>query len=697
MVDNTRKYLKLPIIGKIFENKEIAYTQVLSYIERNVIHFHDGETITIRFKNVYGEIVSSLVVININSNNEITLSFSLSDSETVKIVETNEEPTDTNTLWLSEDEEETEQEVITGLQDRIRSLESTINKLTALIDKHEYALTHTISGGDFLTNSVKYDLENSTKTEKPAAARYGETYDVINTGVTNFDLYIGESSLHDFLKSNLYTQTYYYLKPKFYNSEEKLINPTKVNYSLETSDANVVETRFIEASQRWYLYGLKKGNAIITCKVVNEDETEIVDDFILNFKEESEANKYEPNVKHVLIKTAETFDILSANTKYLLLNEFVWCKDNNTLYFKGESSDGSINLFQINGTGGGSDPIVPDVPIDPEEPDIPDTPDTPDNPDTPSTGTTGTTNITINNGILEISDSRENKAIFVDENGELIISKDIAYVDDEGILRFGSSSNSGKNIIIVNNNDTIEMTDESSDKTLYVNDKNELVLPNDVANIDENGILNINNKINNNVSQNIIVSNNNGTIEITDDSNIKTLYVNNDGELVLPNDVANIDENDVLNIKNKISNGVNIFIETEQDVLQLTDIANEKTMFVNTNDELILPTDIAEIHDDILNIHDMKPKEGEEVNIKMNNEKSILEISDGYNYAVVNDILTLVGSINETGELILNNTVEKPSANITEGFIEMSNITLENGYLTLTNVQIDEEGYIIIT
>lgn len=643
MVDNTRKYLKLPIIGKIFENKETAYTQVLSYIERNVIHFHDGETITIRFKNVYGEIVSSLVVININSNDEITLSFSLNDSETVKIVETNEEPTDTNILWLSEDEEETEQEVITGLQDRIRSLESTINKLTALIDKHEYALTHTISGGDFLTNSVKYDLENTTKTEKPAAARYGETYDVINTGVTNFDLYIGESSLHDFLKSNLYTQTYYYLKPKFYNSEEKLINPTKVNYSLETSDANVVETRFIEASQRWYLYGLKKGNAIITCKVVNEDETEIVDDFILNFKEESEANKYEPNVKHVLIKTAETFDILSANTKYLLLNEFVWCKDNNTLYFKGESSDGSINLFQINGTGGGSGPIVPDVPIEPEnpdEPDTPDTPDTPDNPDTPNTGTTGTTNITINNGVLEISDSRENKAIFVDENGELIISKDIAYVDDEGILRFGNTTNGGKNIIIIDNN---------------------------------------------------------GTIEINDESNDKTLYVNNEGELVLPSDVANIDESDILNITNKTNNGVNIFVETEQDVLKLTDIANEKTMFVDANNELILPTDIAEIQDDILNIHDMKPKEGEEVNIKMNNEKSILEISDGYSYAVVNDMLTLVGSINETGELILNDTVEKPSANVTEGFIEMSNITVENGYLTLTNVKIDEEGYIIIT
>ena len=643
MVDNTRKYLKLPIIGKIFENKETAYTQVLSYIERNVIHFHDGETITIRFKNVYGEIVSSLVVININSNDEITLSFSLNDSETVKIVETNEEPTDTNILWLSEDEEETEQEVITGLQDRIRSLESTINKLTALIDKHEYALTHTISGGDFLTNSVKYDLENTTKTEKPAAARYGETYDVINTGVTNFDLYIGESSLHDFLKSNLYTQTYYYLKPKFYNSEEKLINPTKVNYSLETSDANVVETRFIEASQRWYLYGLKKGNAIITCKVVNEDETEIVDDFILNFKEESEANKYEPNVKHVLIKTAETFDILSANTKYLLLNEFVWCKDNNTLYFKGESSDGSINLFQINGTGGGSGPIVPDVPIEPEnpdEPDTPDTPDTPDNPDTPNTGTTGTTNITINNGVLEISDSRENKAIFVDENGELIISKDIAYVDDEGILRFGNTTNGGKNIIIIDNN---------------------------------------------------------GTIEINDESNDKTLYVNNEGELVLPSDVANIDESDILNITNKTNNGVNIFVETEQDVLKLTDIANEKTMFVDANNELILPTDIAEIQDDILNIHNMKPKEGEEVNIKMNNEKSILEISDGYSYAVVNDMLTLVGSINETGELILNDTVEKPSANVTEGFIEMSNITVENGYLTLTNVQIDEEGYIIIT
>ena len=127
-------------------------------------------------------------------------------------------------------------------------------------------------------------------------------------------------------------------------------------------------------------------------------------------------------------KTAETFDILSANTKYLLLNEFVWCKGNNSLYFKAESSDGSINLFKINGGGGTPDPDTPDIPVEP---------DTPVDPDEPTTGTTPDINVNINKeGILELTDTKKKKTLVVDENDILNIPNEVAYLNSDDILVF---------------------------------------------------------------------------------------------------------------------------------------------------------------------------------------------------------------------------------------------------------------------
>lgn len=475
LMGENRKYLKLPRIDSVFDNKEIAINSIKEYVIDNVLFFHDGESILVRFKNEYNEIVSSHVTININNENEVSLSFGLDSTETINIVDTETPPTDINSLWLSEEdvrEEEDKDNIITGLKQRIESLEKVIASMSSLVDKHEYALTHTISGGDFLTNSVKYDLENSIVQEKPAAAKYGEVYSATNKIAVTFELCIGETNLHEFSDIKLYTNEYYYIKPKFYNNEGVLINPNEIKYTLISSNNSSVETKFVEASKRWYIYGLKKDNVIITCTVENEDETVLIDDFILIFEEESEPYKYEPNVKHVLMKTAETFDILSANTKYLLLNEFVWCKGNNSLYFKAEASNGSINLFKINGGGAPG-------------PDIPDTPDTPDIPDEPSTGTTSDIEINVdNNDILNLSDNTEEKNLKVDENGILNIPKEVAYVDENGILVFKQKTD--------DNGVDIEFDENTEELSI----KGDITLDNDiltiVGTIDENGTLILN-------------------------------------------------------------------------------------------------------------------------------------------------------------------------------------------------------------
>ena len=58
LMGENRKYLKLPRIDSVFDNKEIAINSIKEYVIDNVLFFHDGESILVRFKNEYNEIVS---------------------------------------------------------------------------------------------------------------------------------------------------------------------------------------------------------------------------------------------------------------------------------------------------------------------------------------------------------------------------------------------------------------------------------------------------------------------------------------------------------------------------------------------------------------------------------------------------------------------------------------------------------------
>ncbi len=677
MGDN-RKYLRLPRIDGVFETKEIAINTVQDYIINNVSHFHDGESIVVRFKNENGKILSAHVIINIDNEGEVSLSFELNAEETIKIVETKEEPKDLDSLWLSDDGEsgDDKDEIIFGLRQRIETLEKTISGLSKLIDKHEYALTHTLSGGDFLTNSVKYDLENSVETEKPAAATYGEVYSKTDIIVTSFKLFIGCSDLHDFTKSKLLTKQYYYIKPEFHNGAGELIDPKDVNYTLISNNEKVLEARYVEASKKWYLYGLKNENAIVTCKVINEDETELTEDYVLTFERESEPYTYEPNVKHVLMKTAETFDILSANTKYLLLNEFVWCKGNNSLYFKAEDSTGAINLFKIN--GGGSTPD-PDVPVEP---------DIPVEPDEPETGTTTDINVHIDyDGILNLTDNNEEKTLYVDENDVLTIPDNVAYVNDEDQLVF-KTTQTGTTVDInikVDTNDVLDLYDKKQKKTLYVDENDVLTIPNNVGYVDEDGLLVLKQQETGVTTDLNINIDNDNILNLKDNKINKTLKVDENDILTIPNEAAYIDDDGLLVFKKQVSGETNFTINEEDELI----IKHGAT--IEEDGSLKLSKDLAEIDENGILIFKQKTV-NPNINIDFNEDTNELNINGPI--SLDNGILTIVGSIDKNGILTLNETQQ--SININGETLEINSEIDNEGYLTLTNVEVDEEGYIII-
>lgn len=677
MGDN-RKYLRLPRIDGVFETKEIAINTVQDYIINNVSHFHDGESIVIRFKNENGKILSAHVIINIDNEGEVSLSFELNAEETIKIVETKEEPKDLDSLWLSDDGEsgDDKDEIIFGLRQRIETLEKTISGLSKLIDKHEYALTHTLSGGDFLTNSVKYDLENSVETEKPAAATYGEVYSKTDIIVTSFKLFIGCSDLHDFTKSKLLTKQYYYIKPEFHNGAGELIDPKDVNYTLISNNEKVLEARYVEASKKWYLYGLKNENAIVTCKVINEDETELTEDYVLTFERESEPYTYEPNVKHVLMKTAETFDILSANTKYLLLNEFVWCKGNNSLYFKAEDSTGAINLFKINGGGGTPDP---DVPVEP---------DIPVEPDEPETGTTTDINVNIDyDGILNLTDNNEEKTLYVDENDVLTIPDNVAYINDEDQLVF-KTTQTGTTVDInikVDTNDVLDLYDKKQKKTLYIDENDVLTIPNNVGYVDEDGLLVLKQQETGVTTDLNINIDNDNILNLKDNKINKTLKVDENDILTIPNEAAYIDDDGLLVFKKQVSGETNFTINEEDELI----IKHGAT--IEEDGSLKLSKDLAEIDENGILIFKQKTV-NPNINIDFNEDTNELNINGPI--SLDNGILTIVGSIDKNGILTLNETQQ--SININGETLEINSEIDNEGYLTLTNVEVDEEGYIII-
>lgn len=468
-MDQDKKYLQLPRF-QTHQRKSVAIALVENHINdaENIDKFFDGEEIAIEYKGSNGEQMYTTAVVK-KTNGVAKLYVSIEESETLKIVASDAEPVDKKVLWITEDTDPDDGESTENLKEEVQTLKATIKKLEETVNRHDYALSSTIAGGDIILNSEKYALENENTPEIPPDGIDYTDYATEDLVIDSFEVYIANSPLSRFsgAEASLYLNQNYFLKLRLYNVGKELIpNDGSVTLSIQHGS----EVKYEEEKQ--ILVGLKSGTTTVVAVINGKDGFSMEKPYLLDFQynEKPGYETYaEPNVKHLILKSVKNKQILLDNVNYLCVNEPIWCISECALYIKGEMADGRVALFKISGGGGGEDPIIPD------------------------TGSTSgdTTSVTIDttfvvdeNGTLSITTSDEN-GIYVDENGFLVINVG-GSVTDEGILYLEDHKSEGGG---GGGGDGGDTPGDSSGAS--VDEDGELIITGE-TNVDENGILLLN-------------------------------------------------------------------------------------------------------------------------------------------------------------------------------------------------------------
>lgn len=338
----SHKYIIFPSVDTIYENRINAVNSTLEILNENKDNYLDGENIRVRYLSDDGEVIDTNCIVYKNDNG-IELSMQISDKDSLRIVDSENEPVDKDCLWLTDVENGDEFSDTSDLLAEIDSLKRELNLMKSMMAKHEYALTNSLSGGDFIMNSVKYRLENLDTPDKPENAEDKVIYASNDFTVVDFVVYIGNTPITTFLGNiDFLTEKRYYFKVKYINKLGEIIKDSgyTIDDIIVSSDNPILETN------KNFFASSEEGISNITFKVGDFTNSYSIQ-FVANLK--PDYNIYgEPTTPHLLVKSAPSKDILFANSDYLCVNEFVWCKSANTLYFKAESSKGNLTLFPIN-------------------------------------------------------------------------------------------------------------------------------------------------------------------------------------------------------------------------------------------------------------------------------------------------------------------------------------------------------------
>lgn len=400
----THKYIIFPSFNTVYENREEALDTTLLLLNSNADAYEDGESIRVRYLNENAEVTDALCIIN-KTDGIISITVSVTDKDGLRIVESDVEPDDKDVLWLSDTDDEEDFADSRDLEDEIVSLKRELKVMKQLLCKHDYALTNSLSGGDFITNSVKYRLENSALSEMPDNAEDDVNYANDDFEVDDISIMIGNTSFDTFVGTTKFvTDKEYYFKVRFLNKDGEIIRNPEY-----TIDDLVVTTnsQSLIATNRCFK-SVESGDCAITFSVGDIDKV-----YELTFEDNlrPDYNLYgEPTLPHVLVKNAQSKDILFNNSDYLLPNEFVWCKQTNTLYFYAEASNGNVVLFPVNG-GNSSGEI-------------------------PETGVTSST-VSVEGQIVKIKGTMASVT-----NNTIKLNGDNVYVDEYGILHISNSDSS---------------------------------------------------------------------------------------------------------------------------------------------------------------------------------------------------------------------------------------------------------------
>ena len=458
---NNKKYIQ-PQQFQTSLPKSSAITRVEDYVNTHVNEFKDGEIVSIQYlaeDNTTAQVTAVIHIIN----NTTKISAQLSEKDTVKIVASEDEPQDTESLWLTDITSGDTSGETSNLRQEIKQLKQTIAYLQQLVLKHDYALSNTLAGGDIIVNSEKFDLENKYEHEKPEDAEDPVDWAEEDFVITTFEPYIANSPLSEFLgNASLYKGEKYYITYKFYNKSEERVPDEYANVVEIVNPTTIAEIR------NHILYAATSGECDIHITVSSTGGDILSKDYYgikFKYNEEPDYPIYEePNVHHMLIKHADSAEIMMQNSDLLLVGEFCWCINENTLYLKEKAANGSIQLFKINGNGS----------------------------ITPSSATI--TYYVDENGIFNADSS--DGSIFVDENG---IVNFVGVVDENGIFWADSQSGytptptppepepSGETVtIVVDSNGTLDI--ESTDGSAHVTTNNALILPTPIM-VNNDGML----------------------------------------------------------------------------------------------------------------------------------------------------------------------------------------------------------------
>ena len=321
-----------------------AITVLSNYVKAHSAEFVEGEEIILKYLSLNGDIISANAIIDNVSEGKI--SFEINENDTLKIVEQTEEPEDKSVLWLSEEiTGDTDFSVANNMQTEIDTLKKKLKYLQDIVDRHEYSFNNALSGGNIKKNATKFSLSNLAAQEVPDDST--EHYDTGDTVVVSVKAFVGRYELEE--RDTLYTKQKYYLSVRGYNAADNEVSLEDCSVSIFMGEVELTsETIYIETSSV----------TTLDVYVLTPESATVESHYTITFSEDEEPAYYsEPTYHQFVTKSAKDFEELTKYIDNLAVNEFCWCIGDNTLYYRAEATNHSIQLFKING-GGSVDPEV---------------------------------------------------------------------------------------------------------------------------------------------------------------------------------------------------------------------------------------------------------------------------------------------------------------------------------------------------
>lgn len=347
----------------IFDSYESAVKHIKTVLvnDNSIV---DGQEIFARYY-YNGEVVTIVAAAYVDSNGNVSFSI-INDG--MSIIASENEPSEEyqdNYIWLQETNESTI--VDDGITHDLRSMQKAISELYTMMNKIRYAFENEMNCGTVTNNSTRMQLMSESEPEIPMGYQDGSAVFLLSSydkgeissdetffksssngnNITIDDTWGDNASNAELNENNNFL--WFYKKLTYVNGEVIDTQP----YILCTYDKDKIIERYIN------YYYLSNNNEAIPDKTKVEFSTDLLQtteekpylySYVeCSYVEDEDVDKptyysdSTPNVKHLIIKSAQTEQEIKDNILNLCDNELVWCEGNNGLYIRSKGKIVKIN------------------------------------------------------------------------------------------------------------------------------------------------------------------------------------------------------------------------------------------------------------------------------------------------------------------------------------------------------------------